>query len=115
MTATSGPAVFPCEADAAASYEVIGFEAPKRRPVPQNGYIVVKRKTVEKVTAGGIVLPEQMLQKTKPLEGTVVDGAGRFVVGTTVVFGLYAGMDVDVDGEVYVLIRHEDVVCTLEG
>jgi chaperonin GroES len=87
---------------------------------PLHDRIVIKRKTEEEKTAGGLYIPESA--KERPTEATVVSvGKGRvqedgsvtpLVVkaGDTVLFGKYAGTEIKLDGEELLIIREEDVL-----
>jgi chaperonin GroES len=87
---------------------------------PLHDRIVIKRKTEEDRTAGGLYIPESA--KERPTQATVVavgkgriqeDGSVRPLgvkVGDTVLFGKYAGNEIKMDGEEYLIIREEDVL-----
>ena len=86
--------------------------------------ILVKRLDAETMTAGGIVLPDSA--KEKPKEGTVLavgdgklldDGTrGGFQVskGDVVLFTSYAGTEIKIDGEEYMLMDESDVLAMLK-
>ncbi len=86
--------------------------------------ILVRPATVEEVTKGGIVIPEEA--KDRPREGTVVRvGKGKRDIngvlwtldvkpGDTVLFGQYAGTEVKIDGEVVLMMREEEVLAVIE-
>ena len=86
--------------------------------------IVVQREASEETTAGGIVLPDSA--KEKPARGTVVAvGSGKLLddgsrgesqlkEGDHILFSSYAGENVEVDGEEYLLMREDDVLAVLE-
>jgi len=87
---------------------------------PLDDRILVKQEEAEQVTAGGIVLPDTA--KEKPQMGTVVAvGSGKMnkdgtraaievKKGDKVFYGKYAGTEVKVDGNEYVIIRETDVL-----
>lgn len=91
---------------------------------PLHDLALVKRKNAEKVSAGGILIPET--GQEKPLEGEVVRvGNGRILLdgavrgmdlkpGDKILFSKYAGSEIQVDGEQFLLLREEDVLCILE-
>jgi len=91
---------------------------------PLGDRMLVKRLEAEDKTAGGIVLPETA--KEKPKEGEVISlGAGKVLdngervdfqvkVGDRIIFSSYAGTDVKVDGEEYLIMREEDVLGILK-
>lgn len=92
---------------------------------PLGDKILVKRLEAEERTAGGIVLPDSA--KEKPKEGKVIalgsgklldDGTrGSFQVakGDRVLFASYAGTEVKVNGEEYLLMPEEDVLAVVKG
>jgi chaperonin GroES len=91
--------------------------------VPLNDKIVVKRLEAEEKTTGGILLPDSA--KEKPKQGKVLSlGEGKrldngkrasFQVkeGDTVLFTSYAGSEVTVDGEEYLIMTEEDVLAVV--
>ncbi|MCB9638738.1 MAG: co-chaperone GroES [Myxococcales bacterium] len=91
---------------------------------PLNDRILLKRRASEEKTAGGIIIPDSA--KEKPLEGEVMAvGPGRVnregqvqalevKVGDLVLFGKYAGTEVKLDGEEYLLVREDDVIGIVE-
>lgn len=91
---------------------------------PLNDKIVVKRLEAEEKTAGGIVLPETA--KEKPKEGRVIAvGPGKILEsgerskmhvkeGDRVLFASYAGTEVKLDGEEYLIMSEEDVLAIVK-
>ncbi len=91
---------------------------------PLNEKIVVKRLAAEDKTAGGILLPDNA--KEKPREGKVVSvGEGKllengkrapFIVkaGQRVLFTSYAGSEIKVDGEEYLIMTEDDLMAIVE-
>jgi len=87
---------------------------------PLHDRVVVRRVAEEKVSAGGIVLPDSA--KEKPAEGEVVAvGPGKasesgnviamtVKVGDKVLFGKYAGQEVKVNGEELLVMREDDII-----
>jgi len=72
----------------------------------------------EKRTVGGIIIPDSA--KEKPLKGEIVAvGNGtkdeEMVVkpGDTVLYGKYAGTELELDGEKYLIMRQSDVLAIL--
>ena len=73
----------------------------------------------EEVTAAGIIIPDSA--KEKPLRGTVIaTGNGtkdeEMVVkkDDEVLFGKYAGTEVEVEGTKYLIMRQSDVLAVIE-
>jgi chaperonin GroES len=91
---------------------------------PLGDRIIAKALAAETVTAGGILLPDSA--KEKPQEAEVVAvGPGTQLesgkvapmdvkVGDKIIYGKYAGTEVKVDGEEYVILRQEDVLAIME-
>ncbi|MDH7600664.1 MAG: co-chaperone GroES [Armatimonadota bacterium] len=91
---------------------------------PLGDRIIVKPVSAEEMTAGGIVLPDSA--KEKPQEGDVIAvgpgtqlSSGKKVpmdvkVGDRVIYGKYAGTEVKVGTEEYVILRQDDVLAILE-
>ena len=92
--------------------------------VPLNDKIVVKRLEAEEKTAGGIVLPDTAKEKPRQGkvlsvgEGKLLESGGRaaFQVkeGDRVLFSSYAGNEVNVDGEEYLILSEEDILAVVE-
>lgn len=92
--------------------------------VPLNDKIVVKRLEAEEKTAGGILLPDTA--KEKPKQGKVQSlGQGKrldngkraaFQVkeGDRVLFTSYAGTEVSVDGEEFLIMTEDDILAVVE-
>lgn len=92
--------------------------------IPLGDNLVIKRVESEETTAGGIVLPDSA--REKPQQGRVLsvgDGpmlpSGQRALhevqeGDRVVFGSYAGQEVDIDGEKLLILRASDVLAILK-
>ena len=90
---------------------------------PLHDRVVVRRKEEEKMSSGGIVLPGSA--KEKPNQGEVVAiGSGRVLdngenrpldvkVGDIVVFGKYAGTELNYEGNDYLIMREDDILIVL--
>ena len=81
--------------------------------------VLITPTPVEEVTAAGIIIPDTA--KEKPLRGTVVatgNGAKdeEMVVkaGDEVLFGKYAGSEVELEGTKYLIMRQSDILAVLE-
>ena len=87
---------------------------------PLGDRVLVKRCEAEEKTAGGIVLPDSA--KEKPKEGEVIaTGSGKLTEsgervkltvkkGDRVLFTSYAGNEVKIEGQEYLLMREEDIL-----
>lgn len=90
---------------------------------PLADHVVVLPDVVADVTEGGIIVPDSA--KEKPRQGTVLavgpgrtePGIGTIVpavtVGDVVIFGLYSGISIDLDGQAVLIMREEDVLGVL--
>lgn len=91
---------------------------------PLQDRIIVKRVEEETKTAGGLFIPETA--KEKPQRGEIMAvGNGKKTedgkvlpldvkVGDVVLFGKYAGTEVKVDGEEYLMMREDDLLAVVE-
>jgi len=91
---------------------------------PLGDRIVVKVVNHEEKTRGGIVLPDTT--KEKPTEGEVIAvGTGKVLengqklplevkVGDRIIFSKYAGTEVKLDGDEYVIFSERDVLAIIE-
>ena len=92
--------------------------------IPLNDKIVVKRLEAEDKTAGGIVLPDTA--KEKPRQGKVLSlGDGKLLEngkrasfqvkeGDRVLFTSYAGSEVNIDGEEYLIMSEDDILAIVD-
>ncbi|GAB4291745.1 MAG: co-chaperone GroES [Thiohalomonadaceae bacterium] len=92
---------------------------------PLHDRVIVRRKEEERMSAGGIVIPDSATEK--PIQGEIVAvGKGKILengevraldvkVGDKVLFGKYAGTEVKVDGETLLVMREEDLMGVIEG
>jgi chaperonin GroES len=91
---------------------------------PLDDRILIKQCDAEQVTAGGIVLPDSA--KEKPHRGKVVaTGPGKLLKdgsrgkmetkkGDEVFYGKYAGTEIEIDRQTYVIIRESDILGVVE-
>jgi len=82
---------------------------------PLHDRVIVKPAPAEEKTAGGIIIPDTA--KEKPQRGTVVAaGPGKkdepvtVKVGDTVLYGKYAGTEIQVEGGEYLIMRESDIL-----
>ena len=80
--------------------------------------VLIKPAAAEERTAGGIIIPDTA--KEKPLQGEVLAvGQGTkdeemvLKAGDQVLYGKYAGTEVELDGEKYIIMRQSDVLAVL--
>ena len=92
---------------------------------PLHDRVIVKRMEEERMSAGGIVIPDSATEK--PIKGKVVaivtgkileDGSVRALAvkdGDEILFGKYSGTEVKVDGEEYLVMREDDIMAVIVG
>lgn len=80
--------------------------------------VVILPVPVEEKTVSGLILPDSA--KEKPLRGTVVAvGNGTkdedmiLKENDTVLYGKFAGTEIELDNETYLIMRQSDVLATL--
>ncbi|PLX00198.1 MAG: co-chaperone GroES [Marinilabiliales bacterium] len=78
--------------------------------------VIAPAKAAEK-TASGIIIPDTA--KEKPQKGTVVAVAENkenpltVKVGNQVLYGKYAGTEITIDGEDYLIMKEEDILAVI--
>lgn len=90
---------------------------------PLHDRVLVKRSTEEERSKGGIIIPDTA--KEKPIQGEIIAvGQGRVgedgkvrpldvKKGDRVLFGKYAGTEIKIDGEDFLMMREEDILGVL--
>ncbi len=85
---------------------------------PINDRVVVKPAKAEEKTSGGIILPDTA--KEKPQKGKVIavgpgkDGNKMTVKkGDTVLYGKYAGQELNYEGDDLLIMREDDILVIL--
>ena len=93
------------------------------RLVPLGDRVVLKQVVAEETTKSGIVLPGQTKEKPQLAEvvavgpGGVVDGKEVEMlvsVGDMVIFAKYAGTEVELDGENYLVVKQNDILAIIK-
>jgi chaperonin GroES len=91
---------------------------------PLHDRLIVQRLEEEEKTKGGIIIPDTA--KEKPIEGKVIAvGEGRIQKdgtkvpleikkGNRVLYAKYAGTEVKIDGEEYLIMKEDDILAILE-
>ncbi|MGM9803242.1 MAG: co-chaperone GroES [Muribaculaceae bacterium] len=86
---------------------------------PLSDRVLIKPAEAEVKTAGGIIIPDSA--KEKPLKGEVIAAGNgskdeEMIVkaGDTVLYGKYAGTELEVDGEKYLIMRQSDILAIVE-
>jgi chaperonin GroES len=91
---------------------------------PLHDRLIVQRSEEEGKTKGGIIIPDTA--KEKPIEGKVIAvGTGRIKKdgtklplevkkGDRVLYNKYAGTEVKIDGEEYLMMKEDDILAIIE-
>ena len=91
---------------------------------PLHDRVIVKRIEEEEKTKGGIIIPDTA--KEKPVEGKVVAvGGGKLLddgsklklevkKGDRVLFGKYAGTEIQIEGDEHLIMREDDIIAIVE-
>lgn len=85
---------------------------------PLSDRVLIEPTAAEEVTASGIIIPDSA--KEKPLRGTVLavgngtkDEEMILKAGDTVLFGKYAGSEIELEGKKYLIMRQSDVLAKI--
>ena len=80
--------------------------------------VLIQPAAAEEVTVSGIIIPDS--DKEKPLKGNVLavgngtkDEEMVLKEGDTVLYGKYAGTEIELDGEKYLIMRQNDVLAVI--
>jgi chaperonin GroES len=91
---------------------------------PLHDRVIVQRLEEEVTSKGGIIIPDSA--KEKPAQGKVIAvGTGKILengtqvqmnvkAGDKVLFSKYAGTEVKVEGEEYLIMREDDILGVIE-
>ena len=86
---------------------------------PLGDRVLIKRVEVEEMSAGGLYIPDDA--REKPQRGTVLKvGPGTsekemtLNEGDEVLFGKYAGTEVELENETYLIMREDDILLAME-
>ncbi len=92
---------------------------------PLHDRVIVRRLDEEEKSAGGIIIPDSA--KEKPIQGKIIAvGKGKSLEngevrpldvkeGDTVIFSTYAGTEIKLDGEAFLMMREDDILGVLES
>lgn len=92
---------------------------------PLHDRVIVRRMEEETMSAGGIVIPDNVAEK--PVRGEIIAaGKGKITdsgdvramdvkVGDKILFGKYAGTEIKVDDEELLVMREDDIVAVIES
>lgn len=90
--------------------------------VPLGDKVVLKQLEAEETTKSGIVLPGQAQEKPQQAEvvavgpGGMVDGKEvtmQVKTGDKVIYSKYAGTEVKLDGEEFIVVKQNDIVAVV--
>ncbi len=80
--------------------------------------VLVKPAAAEEKTVSGIIIPDSA--KEKPLKGEVIavgngtkDEEMVLKAGDTVLYGKYAGTEIELEGKKYIIMRQNDVLAII--
>ena len=81
--------------------------------VPSAHRYLVKRDDIQKVSEGGVLLPDNV--GDTPTQGDVLavpfeSTATDVKVGDKVVFGTYSGMNIEIDGKKLLILKDDDIL-----
>ncbi len=86
---------------------------------PLSDRVLIEPTAAEEVTMGGIIIPDSA--KEKPLRGKVLavgngtkDEEMVLKPGDEVLYGKYAGTEIEVEGIKYLMMRQSDVLAVIE-
>jgi len=90
---------------------------------PLSDRVVVQAEEAEEKTSSGLFIPDSA--KEKPQRGTVISvGPGRVENGTkidmtvktgdTILYGKYAGTEITIEGQEYLIMRESDILGIIE-
>ena len=91
--------------------------------VPLGDRVVLKQKEAEETTKSGIILAGKSQEKPQEAEvlavgpGGMVDGkevAMQVKTGDHVIYSKYAGNEVKLDGEEYIIVRQNDILAIIK-
>lgn len=85
---------------------------------PLHDRVIIEPIESESKTAGGIIIPDNA--KEKPQKGTIIAvGNGRkdepltVKKGDVVLYGKFAGTDIEIDGKKFLMMRETDVLAII--
>ena len=87
--------------------------------VPLSDRVVLKQLEAEETTKSGIILTSAAQEKPQEAEVVAVGPGTEDVkmevsVGQKVIYSKYAGTEVKLDGEEYIIVRQNDILAVVE-
>ena len=90
----------------------------KNKITPLHDRVVIEPIESDSVTKGGIIIPDNA--KEKPVKGSVIAcGDGKkdepvtVKIGDVVLYGKHAGMNIEIDGKKYLIMREADILAII--
>ena len=91
---------------------------------PLHDRVLIKRSESEAKSAGGIIIPDSAQEKTQ-MGSVVAVGDGKVLAdgtvralkvkaGDRVIFGKYAGSEFSFDGQDYMILKEEELLCIVQ-
>ncbi|NGX26527.1 MAG: 10 kDa chaperonin [Chlamydiae bacterium] len=91
---------------------------------PLGNRVVAKRTKEEETTKGGIILPDTAKQKQETAVVVAIGSGSKtkegkdipvpVSVGDTILMDKYAGQEVTIDDEEYIIVRADDIIAIIE-
>lgn len=91
--------------------------------LPLGDRVVLKQMIAEETTKSGIVIPGQTKEKPQQAEvvavgpGGMIDGNNvemLVAVGDQVIYSKYAGTEVEVDDQEYIIVKQNDILAVIK-
>lgn len=91
--------------------------------VPLGDRVVLKQAIAEETTKSGIVIPGQSKEKPQQAEVIAVGPGGSvdgkevemlISVGDKVIYSKYAGTDVELDDQEYIIVKQSDILAIIK-
>ena len=98
-------------------------EVPRMSIKPLGDRVVIKNMEAEETTKGGILLTSAAKEKPQMAEVLAVGPGGNVdgkevtmyvTAGQKVIYSKYAGTEVKLDGETYIIVRQSDILAVVE-
>ena len=86
---------------------------------PLSDRVIIKQEEAETTTASGIIIPDNAQEK--PQKGSVIacgkgtnDNPITVKVGDNILYGKYAGTELNYEGEDYLIMRESDILAIIK-
>ncbi|MDN3507730.1 MAG: co-chaperone GroES [Simkaniaceae bacterium] len=81
---------------------------------PVGNRVVAKRTEAKEALKGGILLPDSAKEKQETATVIAVSDNKTVKVGDTILMDKYAGQEVTVDGDEFIIVKIDDIVAIVE-